>query len=293
MLTPQQELILHRKLAHLKYVPMRQRSEVYEAVSKHSRAPLARSLKDMLRATPKEFTVMMRADTVMDDLTGSPCAACEDKALHGKATKRRFPGSVTTPTLGPLTSLGGKEYNDLTDEAKANISRTTASHACLVCRRSWVVTLGNPLFPTPGRGVLAPNLQMCIHWCTVEGWSETSVVRSLGVSEANARKYMEFSKFIMSEAALREQEAMRFGFLPNGDTTLVEPDESAFGHFAVKDGDDTTYYWYVAVGVAFRGQPENVYVEFQETLSHSKEKARLPKLKHDVWARTAPTIMNK
>ena len=46
---------------------------------------------------------------------------------------------------------------------------------------------------------------------------------------------MEFARFIMSEAALQQQRRVCFGGLPNGETTLVEADESSFGHFDVEE----------------------------------------------------------
>jgi hypothetical protein len=52
----------HRKLAHDKYVPVRQRGPHYGTVSQRSRASLHRSLKDLLRSTPIAHSLGSQVD---------------------------------------------------------------------------------------------------------------------------------------------------------------------------------------------------------------------------------------
>jgi hypothetical protein len=118
----------------------------------------------------------------------------------------------------------------------------------------------------------------------------TDIMRALDVTERQARSYMNFANYIMSEAAIEHESSVRFGFLPGGETTLVEADESAFGHFAVDEEDGTSFYWFVAVGVTVRGDPEKTVLEFLDPLPRSREHARLPKLAHGVWKRIAERL---
>jgi hypothetical protein len=78
-LTPAEKRIKKTE-THIKWAPLAQRGASYENVDRKSRAPIHRSLKALLRASPLQFVNMQIEDTMLDDLRGTICPACGHEA---------------------------------------------------------------------------------------------------------------------------------------------------------------------------------------------------------------------
>jgi hypothetical protein len=76
-------------------------------------------------------------------------------------------------------------------------------------------------------------------------------------------------------------------------TVDVEADETQVKHWCVETQVDgvtaKTWYWYIWLGVLQRGCPDKFWIR-ELPLSTSREKARMPKLKNETWAKHASSV---
>jgi len=192
-----------KKVAHLKYMAPHQRADFYGTTVQRSRARLTRSLVGLLRATPRQWVGDMIADGLVEDLRGTPCPACADKApAPGKRSLEHLGGeAMLGPVVCPKRARGDEE------EGPTNkITARTVHYRCGLCRSRFDVTRGNPLFQAAvGHGRVTPDIVVAILWMTVENCTHTQVMRTLDVSMQVATEYMDLARSIMAHAALQHQ----------------------------------------------------------------------------------------
>jgi len=84
--------------------------------------------------------------------------------------------------------------------------------------------------------------------------------------------------------------------MENGTTVVLEADEAEFGHWSVEEVVDgkiqLVWYWYIWIGVLQRANPDKFWIKALE-LKTSKETAKMPKLKHEDWAKVCNYLFNK
>ena len=126
-------------VSRLKYTPIEVRSKEYEARPRQrSRALIARSQIEMIRASPGDMASKLQEDGLILDLKGVPCprVKCQSSKTEGFLSSRRVLGKrCWSNCLGP------------------DIATETVWHRCSVCRVKQSIGLHNPLY----RGFCGPS----------------------------------------------------------------------------------------------------------------------------------------
>ena len=124
---------LARVKSRLQYTQIALRTQSYEQrPSKRSRAPLARSLKALVRARPSELDAMLLEDGLLRGLKGCPCPRERCAVKPGEEEWRK-----STKVLGRRCWR---------DNRGPDLSRRTVWHTCVTCNAPQGPMLYNPLF---------------------------------------------------------------------------------------------------------------------------------------------------
>ena len=143
----------------------------------------------------------------------------------------------------------------------------------------FVVTLGSPIYPTVGGGMLPPNKQTKAMWNAVHGASIAFSVLELGVNEDIISGWYRQKRLITGADALRRQRAIVFG--GRGDKTVhIEADETVVRSFKV-DGQ-LVWYFYVWLGIKERGNPCTLWLT-PSGLKKSEGEGRVVQMQAAFW----------
>jgi hypothetical protein len=271
-----------RRTMHKMYMAEHQRAAGYGEIAQSSRAPLSLPGIDIIRASAEELVTKMIEQGVLENLQGRPCPRCE-------AGEQKQYGFKEDTILGALsTKDGGKA---------TNISRATVCYRCESCRERVVVVDSNPAFFKSVPGSLSPTFHIFILWATVEGWTETHLVRFTGLNRSTVAASMGMARKIMAWDAEESQKEISFGGFDNGVTVDIEADESEFGHWCEErrttPGSGNTikvWHWFVMLGVLERGNSAKFWLRPLE-LHHSRHEPRMPGLKNHEWASACDEVI--
>ena len=113
------------------------------------------------------------------------CSATVTKGKEGFGRHRRF---------GHLSVARG-----IGDQPGQPITRESVCYRCLRCRRRVSVVHGNKLFsPLRGLGAISIDVRILIQWATVEGWTNTQIMRALNLNDSTVGKYMDVARQVLA-----------------------------------------------------------------------------------------------
>jgi hypothetical protein len=262
-------------VTHLKYVQLVQRSRAYEERAlQRSLVEEQRSQIELLRATPFEFCSLCIEDRLLRNLKNTPCVHPDCKTTYEEK--------------GVLGDLKFSKNPKDRDASMANVW-----YRCDTCRRKTSVLTGSLLFPPGGHGMKSVTLGVCCMWNCVEGASVTYTCKQLKLKKYVVRHYYDLARRIMAFDAIRREQAIVFGCLPDGATCDVEADEASFFSWR-EDGPfpncDRKYFFYVWLGFMQRGTT-NLRL-FCEQVKTSEEEGRLANLTKEYWRACCSEVFN-
>eukprot|EP00972_Heterocapsa_arctica_P035028 5158000-Heterocapsa_arctica.AAC.1 len=114
----------------------------------------------------------------------------------------------------------------------------------------------------------------------------------LGLSEPTVRSFYVTARGIMAADALRKQEAIAFGELPDNQTCDFEPDEAQFFSWREMEGDERVYHYWVWLGVYQRGATGKLWLR-ERGITTSRGEGRLAPLEPEYWRQVCAEILNE
>lgn len=266
------EKALAKVVAHLKYVPPEMRTEQYEErPSKKSRTKKCLSFLDLSRMHGNEQFHHCFDQGLLQDLRGLPCPSSR--------CAERMQGYSIEPVLGALYCRSSRD-----SEGKWQCAAFYRCQKCKV-RVSW--THGNPMYG------IRDNLDISLlcFWNFAHGVSLTTTVLQVGRSEDLVRRYYHTARSICAlDAIAREKQVLHGGRFPF--TTLVEVDESRFGHWKEKNGEEEVHMHWVWQGVVTRGDMTSLVI-WEYGVTKSTGHGPIPPATHDKWKTKCDELFNK